>query len=132
MLSQPDGDGADRLHVDQVGLAAEAPDLLDHAGGVGDGRRVGHREDRRVAAERGGARAGLDGLGVLAAGLAQVGVQVDEAGERDEALGVDHLGAVGGPLGDHPVGDQQIGRVTAEKTDTLDQVRGHALPPSSR
>ena len=34
-----------------------------------------------------------DGLGVLAARLAQVGVQVDEAGQRDQAVGVDDLGA---------------------------------------
>ena len=38
------------------------------------------------AAARG---AGLDGLGVLAAGLAQVGVQVDQAGQRDQPVGVD-------------------------------------------
>ena len=35
--------------------------------------------------ERGGAGAGLDGLGVLAARLAQVGVQVDQAGQHDQA-----------------------------------------------
>jgi uncharacterized Zn-binding protein involved in type VI secretion len=44
---------------------------------------------RGEAAERGRPGAGLDGLGVLAARLAQVGVQVDEAGQRDQAGGVD-------------------------------------------
>ena len=72
-----------------AGLAAEPPDLLDDAGGVGDRVGVRHRVHGGVAAERGGAGAGLDGLGVLAAGLAQVGVQVDQAGQRDQAAGVD-------------------------------------------
>jgi hypothetical protein len=132
LAGQPDGDGADRLHVDQAGLAAQPPDLLDDAGGVGDRRRVGHREDGRVAAEGRGARAGLDRLGVLAARFPQVGVQVDQAGQGDQTGGVDDLGVRVGPGGDHPVADQQVGRRGAEQGNTLDQVRGHALPPSSR
>ena len=86
---EPDRDGADGLDVAVAGLAPEPPDLLDDAGGVGDGVGVGHRVDGGEAAERGRAGAGLDGLGVLAAGLAQVRVQVDEAGQRDQAVGVD-------------------------------------------
>ena len=84
------------LHVAVAGLAAEPPDLLDDAGGVGDRVGVGHRVHGGEAAERGGPGAGHDGLGVLAAGLAQVGVQVDQAGQRDQPVGVDDLGAVGG------------------------------------
>ena len=90
---QPDGDRADRDDVDQPGLLAEPPDLLDDAGGVGDRVGVGHRVHGGEPAQRRGAAAGLDGLGVLAAGLAQVGVQVDQAGQRDQPGGVDHLGA---------------------------------------
>ena len=86
LAGQPDGDRADRLHVDQPGLAAEPPDLLDDAGRVGDRRGVGHRAHRGVAAERRGPRAGLDGLGVLAARLAQVGVQVDQARQGDQPV----------------------------------------------
>ena len=41
--AEPDGDGADRLHVAVAALAAEPPDLLDDAGGVGDRIGVGHR-----------------------------------------------------------------------------------------
>ena len=82
---QADGDRADRADVDVPGLLAEPPDLLDDAGRVGDRLGVGHRVHRRVAAERGGAGAGLHGLRVLAARLAQVRVQVDEAGQRDQA-----------------------------------------------
>ena len=83
----------DRDDVDQAGLLPEPPDLLDDAGGVGDRVGVGHRVHGGEPAERGGPAAGLDGLGVLAAGLAQVGVQVDQAGQRDQPGGVDHLGA---------------------------------------
>ena len=86
---QPDGDRADRVDVAVARLAAEPPDLLDDAGGVGDRVGVGHRVHRGEAAQRGRAGAGLDGLGVLAAGLAQVGVQVDQAGQRDQARRVD-------------------------------------------
>ena len=91
LTREADGDGADRVHVDQPDLLAEAVHVLDDDGGVGHRVRVGHREDRGVAAERGGGRAGGDGLGLLTAGLAQVGVQVDEAGQQHEAVGVEGL-----------------------------------------
>ena len=84
LAGQPDGDGADREHVGVARLAPQPPDLLDHAGGVGDRLGVGHRVHGGEAAQRGGVGAGLDGLGVLAAGLAQVGVQVDQAGQGDQ------------------------------------------------
>ena len=50
---QPDGDGTDRPHVAVAGLDAEAPHLLDDAGGVGDRVRVGHRVDGGEATDRG-------------------------------------------------------------------------------
>ena len=53
----------------------------------------GMQQTRREAAGRRGARAGLDGLGVLEARLAQMHVHVDEAGRDDQARGVEHLGA---------------------------------------
>ena len=82
---QPDGHRPDRDDVDQAGLLAEPPDLLDDAGGVGDRVGVGHGVHRGEPAERRGAAAGLDRLGVLPAGLAQVGVQVDQAGQARSA-----------------------------------------------
>ena len=108
LARQPDGDRADREDVAVAGLAAQPPDLLDDAGGVGDRVGVGHRVHGGEAAQRRGLGAGLDGLGVLAARLAQVGVQVDQAGQRDQAVGVDDLGAAsassaGADLGDHAV-----------------------------
>ncbi|SIA92430.1 Uncharacterised protein [Mycobacteroides abscessus subsp. abscessus] len=74
------GDGADGTHLDPVGLLAQAQHLVDDGCRILRGCRVGHRVDGRVAADRGRSRTGEDGLGVLAAGLAQVGVDVDEAG----------------------------------------------------
>jgi hypothetical protein len=88
---QPHGDRADRTDVAVAGLPPEPPDLLDHAGGVGDRLGVGHRVDGGEAAEGRGAGAALHGLGVLAARLAQVGVQVDQPRQGDEAVGVDDL-----------------------------------------
>ena len=84
-----DGDGTGDVDVAQRG-GAELQHLA-HDGGAVD-RRLGvrHGDDRGVAAERGGPRAGLDRLGLLAARLAQVGVQVDEAGADDAPAGVEH------------------------------------------
>ena len=42
-------------------------------------------------------------LGVLAAGLAQMGVQVDEAGQQDLAGGVDDVGVVADRPGPAPM-----------------------------
>ena len=81
--SRPDGDGADRVHVDESDLLAAAPHVVGDDRAVGDRVGVGHREHRGVAAERGGGRTGFDVLGVLAAGFAQMGVQVDETGQQD-------------------------------------------------
>ena len=61
-------------------VLAEKADLLHDTGGVGDGAGVGHGVHGGEAAARGGGAARGDGLGVLASGFAQVGVQVDQAG----------------------------------------------------
>ena len=124
---QADGDRADRAHVAVSGLLAQAPDLLDHAGGVGDGVGVGHGVHGGVAAHRGGAGAGGDGLGVLTAGFAQVGVQVDQAGKGDQTGGVHDLCPVGGrqvgtDRGDLAVLEQQVDRVVTERACAADQV----------
>ena len=56
-------------------------------------RRIGvrHRHDRGETTERGGSAPGLDRLGLLAARLAQVHVQVDEARTDHAAGGIEHL-----------------------------------------
>ena len=110
---QPDRDRADRLDVAVPGRPAQAPDLLDHPGGIGDRIGIGHGVHGGVAAERGRPGAGLDRLGVLAARLAQVRVQVDQAGQGDQAVGVEHLGAgvaqPGADGRDGPAAEQDVG-----------------------
>ena len=134
---QPDGDRADRDDVHQGGVAPEPPHLLDHPGGVGDRVGVGHRVHGGEAAERRGARAGRDGLGVLPARLAQVRVQVDQARQRDQPGGVDDLGTghreAVADRGDTAVLHQDVGGVLAVGAGALDQVGAHwGVPPSSR
>ncbi len=76
------------------------------------------------------ARVPVRTVSLLVAGLAQVGVQVDEAGQRDQAVGVDHGGAGGGRVGcrlgahldDAPVGEQQVGGLCAQRLRAADQV----------
>ncbi len=80
---------AHRMHVAVPGLPAEPPDLLDHASGVGDRLGVRHRVNRGEPSERGRRCSAGDGLGVFPARLAQVRVQVDQARQRDQPVGVD-------------------------------------------
>jgi hypothetical protein len=114
---------------DQPDLRAAAGHVLDDDGRVGHRVGVGHGEHRGEPAERGGGRAGVDGLGLLAAGFAQVGVQVDEAGQQDPALGsqpgqVGHVVAAADPgaqLDDDAVADQQVHPVLAVRAGTGDE-----------
>ena len=84
--------------------------MASSSGGVG----VRHRDDRGEPAERGGAGAGLDRLGLLRARLAEVDLDVDEAGRDDAALGVEHRRArparrARADLGDHAVAHEHVG-----------------------
>ena len=95
---------ADRGHEagghDRV-LARALDERAEDGGGVDDGLRVRHREDRAVAACRGSLRPGADRLLVLAPGSPQVDVRVDERGRDDErarGAGLDRR--------DHAVGDR--------------------------
>ena len=130
---QPDGDRADRVHVDQADLLPAVPDVVGDDRAVGDRVGVGHREHRGVAAQSRCRRTGFDVLGVFAAGLAQVGVQVDEAGQQDLAAGVDDvgivgIGEVGADLGDLAVVDQHVDAVAlAVEPHPADQSSAHAL-----
>ena len=67
---------------------------LDHRQRVLRRLGVGHRHDRGEPAERGGATAGLDRLGVLPTGLAQVHVEVDETRSDDAVRRVEVVVAV--------------------------------------
>lgn len=138
-----DGDGAGHPHVGETGLATEQHDLTDHCCVV-DGRLgVRHGDNGREPAEGGSPRAGLDRLGLLAAGLAQVGVEVDQAGSHHAAPGVEHLvavagGEVGPDGGDASAADRDVAAPNAAGIDdaaALDHEARHrnSLPePSSR
>ena len=121
------GDGTDGTHLDPVGLLAQPKHLVDDGRGVLRGRRVGHRMHGRVAADGSRARAGEDGLGVLPARLAQVGVNVDEAGQSDEAFCVDDarvaysVASVGTDRDDDATGQRNIGGFAAEQRSAGDQ-----------
>ncbi len=134
---QAHGDRPDRVHVAVPGLPPEPPDLFHHACGVGDRVGVGHRVHGGEAAQRRRPGAGLHGLGVLAARLAQVSVQVHEARQGDEARRVEDLGARRGSAVtdavDHAPADQDVGGVAAQRPRALDQpgprARAHASLP---
>jgi hypothetical protein len=105
--------------------------VLDDDGRVGHRVGVGHGEDGGEPAQGGGGRAGGDVLGLLAAGLAQMDVQVDEAGEQDRTAAVEqHLPVeVGRDRADLPVLDADVDGVPAVRADVADD---HAGAPASR
>ena len=74
-----------------AGLARAALDVLGHRRRVVHRVGVRHAAHRGVAAGRRRAGAGLDVFLVLLARLAQVRVQVDEAGREPQARRLDHL-----------------------------------------
>ena len=78
-----DRDRGSGEHLAQSGPGGLLPDEVDHFHAVLCRIGVGHRHDRGEAAECGGSAAGLDRLGLLLAGLAQVRVQIDEPGADD-------------------------------------------------
>ena len=64
-----------------------------HSGGIDGWLGVGHGDNGREAAEGRRPGPGLDRLGLLTPGLAQMGVQVDQPGADQAAPGVEHQGA---------------------------------------
>src|SRR5439155_11466166 len=106
-------------------------DVVGDGTGVVDGLRVRHAADGGEAAGRRGAGAGLHGLLVLVAGLAEVDVNVDQAGTHDLAGRVEDLGALpGGPL-DVPAGLRDQPVLHQHVLDGVDAVRriDHATVP---
>ena len=81
----------------------------------------------RVAADRSSAGAGENGLGVFTAGLAQVGVDVNEARQGDESLGVDDAGVAHTVAGIRADGDDRtarqrnVGRLPAQERSPGDE-----------
>jgi hypothetical protein len=93
LSAEASGDRTDWLYVDEPSRPTEVEHPLRRFAGVGDRRGVRHRQHSSEPTEGRGLRPGEHRLGVLAARLAQVRVQVDQAGERDQPVGVDHFGA---------------------------------------
>ncbi len=132
-------DGADRIEPRAAGdLAPQAQELAGLAAVV-DRVRVGHRADGGEAARGRRGEPRRDRLGVLAPGLAQVRVQVDEAGQDQKARGVEHLGVAGldavADLDDAAVGEQHVeaavlpGRRIDELAAADQELAAHARPP---
>ena len=125
----------DRVHVDQPDLLAAVPDVVGDHRAVGHRIGVGHREDRGVTTQCRCRRTGFDVLGVLAAGFAQMGVQIDEAGQQHLAGRVDDVGVVGNgqarpDRGDLPVVDEHVDRLALPvRSHAADQHRSCARPP---
>ena len=104
------GDRADGAHLDPVGLLAQAQHLVDDGRAVLRGRRVRHRVHGCVAADGG-----------------RVGVNIDEAGQGDEALRVDDarvshgVASVGADRDDRAAGQRNVGGLPAEQRSAGDQ-----------
>jgi hypothetical protein len=113
------GDRADRPDPDGAELAGAPHDQLGHRALVVDRLGVRHAADRREATGGRRARAGLDVFLVFLAGLAQVDVEIDEAGDDPQALDVDDAAAdqAAADLDDPALRDPDIG-------DLIDGTRG--------
>src|SRR5581483_3430914 len=94
----PGSDAPGGINPDDGIAVGDILDELDRAGVVRHRHGVGHADDGGETAGGGGARAARDGLLVRLAGLAEVDVNIDQAGAGDEAGGIDLAGAffVGG------------------------------------
>ena len=104
-----DGDAAGGMDVAKPYLLAPAAHCGDGLHRVLGGVGVGHGHDGGEPAQRCGPRAALDGLGLFAAGLAQMDMQVDQTGGDPAAPAVD-LGAAHHRLGHDPsVGHVHVG-----------------------
>ena len=108
------GDGTGHRH--EAGGTGSQGEHLERDRGTVDGRiGVGHGDHSREPAQRGRPRSGLHRLGLLGAGLAEVGVEVHEPRSDNAATRVEHRRAArhGRPRGDldhlgavhHHIGD---------------------------
>ncbi len=104
---------ARHVHAARAGRRRNGLDVLDRHRVVDDRVGVGHRADRREAAVGRGARAGFDVFLLLEAGLAQMHVHVDQAGDDDLAaqVALDALfhSEVLADLDDLAVADEDVG-----------------------
>ena len=88
-----DGDRPGHRHLG-TGRLGQLEHVANRLGRVERRFGVGHRHHRRVTAEGRRPAAGLDGLGLLPSRLAEMSVQVDQAGSDETAAGVEDGGAL--------------------------------------
>src|SRR5215211_1049310 len=100
---------------------------------IDDWSRVRHRQDRGKSATRRGQRARLHSLGVLASRLSEVSVQVDQARERDQPIGIQllHVASRLGRIHEKAVPDQQVRPPAADEVGTANEQVCHSEPPSN-
>ena len=89
LAEPPDGDGPGHRHLGGC-RERKLLHVADGLGGVEGRIGVGHGHHSGVPTEGRRPGSGLDGLGLLAARLAQMGVQVDQPGCHDATLGLEH------------------------------------------
>ena len=130
--------GANRMDVHPAGLAPQAQYLLDDAGAVLHGSGIRHGEDRGVPAHGGCTGAGEDGLRGFTAGLAQMSVNIHEAGKSHQAvqvvahgIGWSLSGGVGPDCSDDSIGQENVGGILTVGADTGQKMGGHSWFPSS-
>ena len=119
LARQTDGHRAYRTHLGPARFEPQRIDLFDDSGGIGHRGAVGHRVDRGESAPGRRLGPGEHGFGVFPAGLPQMGVQIDQAGQRHQAVRIDHdragrVDPVAG-LQDHAVADQEVTPLPAER-----------------
>ena len=128
------GDAAGRVYVAQPGPPRLGAHELDDRQRVLRRLGVRHRNDRGESAEGRGAAPGLDRLRFFSAGLAEMHVQVDEAGRDDAAGGIERDIAIQGRrrLRRPAVLDRNVGAAFAalvEHRSTTDHRFGSSTPP---
>ena len=136
-----DRDRASNVHVAQARLLPEIEDLVDHRGAIDRGLRVRHRDNGREATECRRSRTALDRLGLFAAGLAQVRVEIHQPRRDDAPRRVERYACrvivgeavtqIGADRGDATVlADEDVGAASARLVDdtaSLDDERNHEL-----
>ena len=140
-------DAAERQHPHRGRRLGLAEHGFDSSSTVDRRLGAGHRADGGEAAAGGGGGAAGDRLLVFGAGLAQVRLEIDEAGRDDEAGGVDPIGldhhvalvradARDPPVDDHDVGDTVLAERGIDDAAVVDREGAHdpasaSVPPAS-
>jgi len=118
-------DRTDREHLGIPGCPAQCRDVGSAGHRIGHRIGIGHREDRGETAPRRASGSARHGLGRLETRLTQVGVHVDETGQRQQPIRLDHLSARGHLGNQMTIGDVQLQRLALGRARSLDRVAAH-------